>query len=216
MKKYLFIGLSLVINLHSIFGQIKALTENGDEVVLFSDGSWLYKDSTEKTDKISVNVKENSQIFSKSTAANFLIKSKKNNYAFWVDKSKYSFKKAEGNLDAEYEIQIKDKDAYALIISEEIEVPLENLVNIALQNAQVLDPNMKVVEKEYRIVNGLKLLMMKMEGVYEGIPLVYFGYYHSSTNGTLQYISYTSQKLFQKYKIELETLLNGMVLLETK
>ncbi|MEJ2612413.1 MAG: hypothetical protein P8179_20710, partial [Candidatus Thiodiazotropha sp.] len=96
----------------------KAITDTGEEVILNSDGTWVYANNANRTEKaIGTNKKE----FSKPDSSTFLLKSSKNNTAFWVDANKWSFKKAATNAEAEYEFQLKDNDLYGLVITEAIQ-----------------------------------------------------------------------------------------------
>ena len=44
-----------------------------------------------------------------------------------------------------------------------------------------------------------------------GVVFVYYGYYFSNKNGTVQLLTYTSDNLFPFYVEEMEILLNGFV-----
>jgi len=48
----------------------------------------------------------------------------------------------------------------------------------------------------------------------QGIKLAYYSYYYSNPNGTVQYVTYTSQSLMGTYEQEIEGLLNGFVVLD--
>ncbi len=67
------------------------------------------------------------------------------------------------------------------------------------------------MKEEYRMVNGIKVLMLQMEGTTQGIKFTYLGYYYSNSNGSVQFVTYTSQSLFAKFKAQSEELLNGIV-----
>ncbi len=140
-----------------------------------------------------------------------MLKSKKTDVAVWINPVKWTFTNAKENPDAEYEFQLKNEDAYGLLITERIEIPLLSLRNIALENAKSAAPDIQIVNEEFRNVNGNKVLMLEMEGSIEGIELTYYGYYYSNENGTNQLITYTSQNLFSAYRRDLSDLLNGMV-----
>ncbi|MFN6089498.1 MAG: hypothetical protein ACK47E_12195 [Cyclobacteriaceae bacterium] len=187
--------------------QTKAVTESGDEVLLFQDGHWEYtnKSADENRPEISVNPNK----FSKSEVNTFLLKSGKVNVGVWLDPKKWSFKKAENNEDAEFEFQLKNEDMYGMLISEKLEIPIETLMNLAISNAKKIAPDIHVTSAEYRMVNSLRVLCMQMNGTYQGIKISYFGYYFSSTNGTVQFITYSSQNLFKGYLGQAELLLNG-------
>lgn len=101
-----------------------------------------------------------------------------------------------------------------MLIAEKIEIPIESLRSIAIDNAREAAPDVRVTNEEYRIVNGVQVLMMQMKGTIQGIRFVYYGYYHSGPEGSVQLISYTADALFEQYKAEMETLLNGYVMTE--
>lgn len=118
------------------------------------------------------------------------------------------------NPEAEFELVKKDGDLYGMIVTERLEIPLETLKIIAVENARAMAPDLRVVKEEYRMVNGLKVLVLQMNGTMQGIKFAYFGYYYSNENGTVQFVTYTSQSLMKTSQKECETLLNGLVVLE--
>lgn len=192
---------------HLLNAQWKAVTENGDEVLLNENGTWKYVNEREEGPVIAVNDRR----FTKSKSASFLLKSSRHNTGFWLDPKKWSFTKAKNNEDAEYELQLKDGDLYAMIISEKVEIPLETLRTIALSNCTASAPDAWIVNEEYRTVNDLQVLMMQINGTMEGIKFVYYGYYYSNSSGTVQFVTYTAQNLIESYRSECEELLNGLV-----
>ena len=205
MVKFLFF-ISLFIS--TGYCQKSAITDTGEEVLLYENGTWEYKkDDLINGEKISFNRRQ----FKKNNKSSFLLKSKKTDVAVWINPGKWTFTNAKENPDAEYEFQLKNEDAYGLLITERIEIPLVSLRNIALENAKSAAPDIQIVNEEFRNVNGNKVLMLEMEGSIEGIELTYYGYYYSNENGTNQLITYTSQNLFSAYRRDLSDLLNGMV-----
>lgn len=193
------------------YAQQLAITETGEEVILYDDGTWEYVNESEQTDsEITMNPKE----FVKSDNSTFLLKSKKINVGFWINPDKWTFKKAVGNPAAEYELQLKDHDLYGMVIAEKIEIPLTSLKAIAIQNGKAAAPDIHVVKEEYRMVNGLKVLFLQLNGTIQGLKFTYYGYYYSNSNGTLQFLTYTSQNLLQDYLEDIEELLNGLVEVE--
>jgi hypothetical protein len=206
MKRIIFIFCFLyVIN---CYAQTKAVTENGDEVILFENKTWDYSDKNTREEK---EIKTNNETFNKSKDATFFLKSKNlPEVGIHLNTKKWTFEKSKSEKPSEYEFELKDKDAYAMIITERIEVPLDALKSIALENAKAIAPDMKIIFEEYRMVNDKKIFCMQMNGTVKGIKVAYLGYYYSYENGTLQFLSYTSQSLFKEYKDEIETLLNGL------
>jgi hypothetical protein len=191
--------------------QKKAVTETGDEVLLYDDGTWKYISNT-VSDK--VEIVTNPQAFKKSNAAGFLLKSGKFNIGVWLDAKKWSFGKANNNEEAEYEMQLKGKDLYAMLITEKIEIPLETLKTIAIENGRKAAPDLQVIKQEYRTVNNIKVLLLQMNGSTQGIKFSYLGYYFSSANGTVQFVTYTAQNLLSSLREDAEQLLNGLVTVE--
>ncbi|WP_367392820.1 hypothetical protein [Lewinella sp. LCG006] len=211
MIKNLFLPLLLMFSLTLSHAQIKAVTENGDEVTLYDDGTWSY-DDLEMTDEAEILM--NPATFEKSDKATFLLKSSKNNFGFYLNPKEWTFSKEGENPAAEYELHLKSGDLYAMIISEQWEIPLENLREIAVSKAKAAAPDLQVVKEEYRIVNGLKMLHLQMNGTIQGIKFSYYGYYYSDVAGTVQYVTFTSQSLIESYREQCDALLNGLVVIE--
>lgn len=207
--KNIFLSLILFCTISSVRAQKKAITETGQEVVLNENGTWNYLNSEDEEQILKISL--NPEKFNKSENSNFLLKSKKNNIGFWLNSKKWEFKKAESNPDAEYELQRRGEDLYGLILTEKIEVPLESLRNIALENGKDVAPDLQIVKEEYRIVNGQKVLLLQMNGTMQGIKISYYNYYFSNSNGSTQFMTYTSQNLLNSYLKDCEELLNGLV-----
>ena len=188
--------------------QINAITDTGDQVILNSDGTWKYIDqSVIENDAIT----ENKTIFKKGKKASFLVKSKRTNVGVWINPKKWSFTKGKENEDSEFEFQLKGEDLYGMMIAEKMEIPLESLKEIVLDNAKEAAPDIKIVKEEYRTVNGIRVLMMQMNGTIQGIKFVYYGYYYSNSSGTVQLTTYTGQNLLNDYIEDIEFFLNGIV-----
>lgn len=68
----------------------KAVTEQGDVVVLMPDGTWYYQDGSVKQP---MTIAVNDAPFSKSKDATFLIKSSINNSAVWINPKQWKFKR---------------------------------------------------------------------------------------------------------------------------
>jgi len=101
-----------------------------------------------------------------------------------------------------------------MIIAEKVEIPFESLKEIALENGRDAAPDLAVVQEEYRSVNGQKVLFLQLNGTLQGIKFTYYGYYYSSSSGTVQFITYTSQGLLKSYIEDCEKILNGFVKVE--
>ncbi len=186
----------------------KAITDTGEQVILNSDGTWGYADNKQTQ---AHKIETNKMKFEKADDSTFLLKSTKNNSAFWINPVKWSVKNPEKISAREYQFQLNGKDLYGMALTEEIEIPVESLVEIALANARNAAPDARIVMKEYRVVNGRKVLYMEINGKIMGIDFTYFGYYYSNQSGTTQFITYTATKTVDKYKSEAIEFLNGLV-----
>lgn len=191
-----------------IHAQINAITETGDEVVLYPNGTWNYlNDSITEESTIPHNEKE----FIKDQNSTFLVKSKKLNVGIGINPKKWSFSKAIDNEAAEFQFQMRNEDLYAMMITEKVSFPLPTLKNIAIDNARTVSPDIQIIKEEYRKVNGIKVFMMQMKGTIQGVSFFYYGYYYSNTNGTVQLLTYTGDNLFREYSHDMELFLNGLV-----
>jgi hypothetical protein len=193
------------------FAQQKAITETGENVFLYDDGTWKYAE--EKSDAVE-EIPTNPATFSKTKNLTFQVKSSNVRVGLWIDPKKWTFKKATNNDAAEYEFQMKGKDVYGMIITERFSIPLTTLRTVALQNGRSVAPDLQIVKEEYRKVNGVTVLLLQMDGTMQGIKVSYYGYYYSDANGTVQFLTYTSQSLIADMRGECEEFLNGFTLME--
>jgi hypothetical protein len=190
----------------SVFAQINAVTETGEQVVLYKDGTWKSLEI-----KSGWETRPDTLKLNKSASSTFLVKGSRVEYGIWINPKKWQFKKNPNDELSEYKFTLTGQDAYAMIITERIQVPLESLKEIALKNALKAAPDARILKEEVRNVNGLDLMLLQMEGTISGINFVYYGYYYSFEGGTIQFISYTSKNLFPNYKADMDQLLNGLV-----
>lgn len=211
MRIFLITVLFLAIGLPA-FSQTKAITTGGDTVLLNEDGTWVYQDkysSSANIDKILLNDTK----YTKPAASTKFLTGGKGIYEIWYDPSIWvKANPGKYNDDAELALEMNGKVAYGIMIYEKVEIPVESLLEIALENAQSSAPNFKVISKEYRMVNGKKVALMQMEGNIEGINATYYSYYYSNSNGTWQFHAYTMTSLFKQVKKQMEALLNGLVI----
>ncbi len=191
--------------------QQMAVTQTGDQVVLYNDGRWVYAD---KDSLVTVDIPLNPLPFEKSKNASFLVKSKRINIGCWIDPKAWKLRPAESPSAAEFEFDHNNGSLYGLIISENLDIPTESLANLAVNNAREAAPDIKVTAKEYRIVNGTKVLMLRMTGTIEDIRISYYGYYFAADGGATQFLVYSSDTFMDENIDTVEQLLNGLVVIE--
>lgn len=213
MKRIILYVLASCILSHSSVAQTHAITDKGDEVILYNNGTWKPVIDLSTPEK---PITTNPEKFSRGKDAVFLLKSNRIHLGFWLDPKKWNFGKATSNEDAEYQLQLKDESLQALIISEKIHIPIETLRNIVIKNAQKVSPDYHLVFEEFRIVNGLKLLYIQAEGTISDMPINFYGYYYTDSVSTLQFVTMSFNNSKSNDKKIAEELLNGLVLNEAK
>ena len=203
--RIIWIVLFILSGLHSDAQQF-ATTDDGRRIKLNENGTWqLVKPAPAGV------IDSTLKVFSKPQLSTTYVKSQKNRFGFWYDKSAWTLSNQISNQAAEFELQLAKGDGYCMFISEKIEIDIENLKEIAIQNAKSEDPNIKVERDENRLVNGQKVKFMQLSGTMRGINFVYMGYYTSNESGTLQFVCFTAKNLLKEYEPAFQNLLNGLV-----
>lgn len=209
MKTLIFIAISLWGN--NVFAKTKAITDKGEEVILYDNGTWK---STEI--KQGYDTRLDTLVVNRKSSAGFLVKSTRNTSGVFIDPKQWSLmKKApDASSQQEYSFNLKEGDAYAMMITEQIEMPLNSLAEIALENMKEVAPDGRISRDEIRKVNGAIVKCLQMEGSVKGIEFIFLGYYFTAENCTTQLVSYTSKSLFPKYKKDMEDLINGFTFIK--
>lgn len=210
MFKRLALAMAVSCMALSASAQVKAVTENGEEVILYSDGTWK---STEAP-KPGWETRLDTLVVTKSEKSTFLVKGKKLKYGIWMNPKKWTFS-GEKNASvpaAEYFFRFKEGDLYAMTVPEEVQVSFESLPKLALKLAQNMDPNAHVTHEDIRIVNGSLVRYIEMKATVEGMELVYVGYYYSGKEGIIRFLGFMSQNLLTKYRKDIDELLSGFTM----
>jgi hypothetical protein len=200
------ISTALVFSALIANAQTKAVTEKGDEVILFDNGTWKSANV-----KPAFDTRLDTLVFNKKASSTFRVKSDRNSSSVWINPKQWAFKKkdAETGSEQEYSFTLKGGDAYAMLITERIEIPLNSLSEIAVTNMRDVAPDGHLVKEEYRIINGNLVKCLQMEGSTQGIEFTYYGYYYTGKDCTTQLVGFTSKSLFKKYQSDIEDLING-------
>ncbi len=199
-----------------------AVTERGDSVYLYSNGTWDYYDNfinfvSGKQDEDFTEIKMNDKSFKKPKSSNKKINGSNQAYEIWYnDKVWKRIPVGELNSDADIALQLIKGDLYAMVIYEEIEIPIKNLSQIAFDNMASSSPDTKTIEKEYRIINNDTLIYSKVDATVQGMKISYFTYFFSNNNGSIQFHTFTGQNLANKYLNSIEEMLNGLVIKNNK
>ncbi|MFL9835484.1 hypothetical protein [Chryseobacterium terrae] len=207
-KNLLFVLLIFFINISS---QVKALTEDGKEVVLFDNKTWKFiNESDEKTLE---EIKDNTQSFSKSKDATFLMKSKKTDAGVYFNPKKWKI--VSSDLPSPYMDYLfansSNANLFVIFGSENAPVQtLKNLKDLVIAGVQRNTDYFKLKESEYRTVNNIKVLYLNYVANIKGIDFEYLANYYLTSEGYTSLMAYTFANKFEENKAELETFINGI------
>lgn len=183
---------------------ISATTEDGRKVILEKDGSWKFYSATKSSPT------DTGGSYQKPEESTTVFKAKGDKFLLWFNPLKWQQKKSDDSDKPTF--VHKDGDIYAMVIAERFTMAPEALKELAIKNALNVAPDTKVVHEESRIVNGKKVLCMRMDGTIDGVQFSYYGYYYAGKAGIVQLLTYTSQNLFSEYESEMTAFLNGLVI----
>ena len=141
-------------------------------------------------------------------AAKVFVKARKGPFGVWIDPQKWTQDSSEED-PIKITFNHKTGDAYAMVISERVSVPMESIKKMAVANAKKVAPDVKIASEEKRVVKGKELLCLKLTGTFQGIPVIYYGYYYGGSEGTLQVVTATASNIFDEFKQDLDDFLNG-------
>ncbi|MEL6672217.1 MAG: hypothetical protein AAFR61_08485 [Bacteroidota bacterium] len=130
----------------------------------------------------------------------------------WINDEKWNRIPAESlNGQADMAFMLNGGEAYAMIIHEEIDIPLVTLKNAAINNAKAVADDLEILLEEYRMVNDNQVICLQMQGSAQGASFVYFSYYYTSEKGAVQLTTFTNMEQFKAYRPHLESFLDGFV-----
>ncbi|MFN5691342.1 MAG: hypothetical protein ACK46Z_02465, partial [Bacteroidota bacterium] len=108
--------------------QIKALTDDGREVILYKNGTWKFLNADQaKQDSIRVGGKT----YTKTPSQTFLVKSKVADVGIYINPQDWKFKLGTSSGENEYSFNFKNDLAFAFLITEKLQFDYEALRNVA-------------------------------------------------------------------------------------
>lgn len=171
----------------------------------------LYAD-TATEEKPGIGMKEATKpvVIQKDAKATQEIKGKIIPYCLWIDPQKWDVLEKNLNPIAEYSLSFKNGEVFAMVLPEKEKVPIAMIPDIIIQGAEANGvKNAKVVEQETQTVNGVEVLHLKWTGEIQDMKFIYIYNIYSGDKGTIQFVAYTLEDLYNKYSDEINTFLNG-------
>jgi hypothetical protein len=98
----------------------------------------------------------------------------------------------------------------AVVLIERTAVPLDSIEDVALANAQSVDPQAKVVFRNRPWVNGVATWFLRIEATVDAVPMVYWGHFYAGDGGTIQVVTYAEKSRYREYEQRLTEFLNGL------
>jgi hypothetical protein len=100
--------------------------------------------------------------------------------------------------------------ANALVISEPVAVALDSVEDVALANAQSIDPHATVVFRHRIWSKDVTFWFLKIEATVGNVPMVYWGRFYVTEAGTVQVIVYTEKGRLAEFEQAFTDFLNGV------
>ncbi|WP_080778150.1 hypothetical protein [Chryseobacterium phocaeense] len=204
--------LAFIIFSFSLKAQIKAMTEDGKEVVLFENKTWKFVNESDA--KTLETITSNEQSFEKSKESTFIVKSKNVDGGFYYNPKKWKIVKAPNTSTfVEYAFNNNSNSAvYGLFVSEILPVQsLKNLKDILIPNIQRNADYFRLKNSEYRMINNIKVLHLEYSANVKGLDFEYIANLYLTSTGYTSISVYTYANQYEASKKEMEDFANGIV-----
>ncbi|MEM8583705.1 MAG: hypothetical protein AAGF87_05520 [Bacteroidota bacterium] len=216
------IGCLLFIAATALNAQVLAVTENGDTIYVYPNGTWSYDELDEMPimeESGLFELDENLVIDTISTHFKYASSSDKEvenaNNQFVIKYNSDKWRRvppASLNDDAEFAFEHKERDIWCVVIAEEIPIEMEALFSIAKNNmANFTGTGVEVLKAEVRRVNGSEVLRGVMRTESSGIPFLFDTYYFSNDKCSVQFTVWTSVNIWENQLEDIEELHNGFI-----
>lgn len=100
-------------------------------------------------------------------------------------------------------------DAHVKVIAERLEIDPGQLSEVALSNARSASPDVEIVTESWRTINGLRTLVLRLNGTTNGIRFSFYNQMYSDQAGTVQLAGWTGANLFDEYRRDFLELFAG-------
>ncbi|NOU61391.1 hypothetical protein ELS83_16405 [Marinifilum sp. JC070] len=215
--------LALLLCGTSVKSQTRAVTELGDTIYVYNNGTWSFEIQEEapvvnEFDFLNqiLDIDTIQKPYSYPANAKKQVKSERNQFAVkYNDKIWKRIPPATLNEEAEIAFQAKHTDIWCVIITEVTPIDADKLFKIA---KKMMEENTggiaKIKKTEVRTVNENQIFYGKLETDFSGINFIFNSYYFSNEKGSVQFVTWTSSTLHELNKDLIQDLLNGFVVLD--
>lgn len=215
------LGIICSILLNSSNGQTVAVTEKGDTIYVYDNGMWSFELLEEMPEEINELAYLEEDVKLDTIATEFKVSSDAKKQVIDVDDRfiiKYNDRiwkrvpPATLNEDASFAFQGKESDIWCVVIAEETPIDHDKLFLIAKNTMkEYVGSDPEIIKTELRIVNGVELVRGVMKAQISGMSLIFDTYYFSNDMGSVQFTTWTSDKVWERNENTIEELLNGFL-----
>ncbi|WP_026956770.1 hypothetical protein [Algoriphagus vanfongensis] len=198
--------------------QIKAVTERGDTIYVYNNGTWSYELSDQNSQNapmafldLQLQIEPVTTPFYTPNSSSKSISNQWEFFDIFYDEAIWKRVPAgELNEDAEFAFQARKTDIWSVVISEETPIAKETLLKIAKNTMEEnTGATVEVIKIESRIVNDKDLLRGVLKANYSGITFIFDSYYYSDDRGSVQFTTWSSENVWKKNETLILNLLNG-------
>ncbi|MCK4494449.1 MAG: hypothetical protein KAU26_10355 [Methylococcales bacterium] len=189
-----------------------ATTEDGQGVVLYSNGTWAFKSippPSKRTSSKKTRVTKDNTAEINIPKATF--RGKKGLYKIVYNTNLWKKKKST-NSDADIQLEYKGGSGYAMLIFDRTPISLDKLKQQAVKNMNSVVSQVEIISEEKKQINGYKAIQLKIDSTIEDTPFSYLNYYVTGDWGTIQFVTYTAATLMPDYEDDFLDLLDGLSL----
>ena len=223
MTKKLFILLLSVLFHNLVYSQTQAITEDGDTIYIYNNGTWSYEPQDDMpllendmgflADELQLDTIKGEFFIPKS--ANKTLKNSRGQFIIKYNSALWErVPPATLNDEAEFALQSKTTDLWCIVISEETEIEASSLFKIARQTMEDnTGATTEIVKSEVRKVNGYDVVRGTLRANLSGISFMFDTYYFSNELGSVQFTIWTGDNIWKKNEKRILELLNGFQVL---
>jgi len=220
----LFVTTFFLFQMNVSYGQVKAITEDGDTIYVFDNGTWSF-DPTDVPSNVDeelsffqeeMSLDTSSITFVKPPKSKGKVVDKRELFEIHYDDSTWKrIPPGTINDDAQFAFQGKNADIWCIVISEETSFDKDKLFILAQQMMKDnLGSTPEIINAEIRNVNGTDILRGTVRVKGSGIVFVFDTYYYTCEQGSVQFTTWSGENVWQKREKEFIDLLNGFVALQ--
>jgi len=203
--------------------QVQAITEHGDTIYVYDNGTWSFYDDRmpmgdrlERFKDVKIDIDTIATLFTVSKNSKKKAKGKLGFYDLMFDEKQWD-RTPPANINPEAEMAFvgKDKGMWCLLIAEGMEIGKEQLFKIAVNMMKErTGAQVEILKVEQRNVNGKDVLRGVTKVEVQGMKLIFDSYYYSCPKGSIQVTVWTGENIYEEKREKIEELLNGLIATE--